>query len=90
MSFGQRSNNLSVFIPNSVNMKTEQIREVNQTLLDYNELIKHLKAHLDSACKCANYAAKAGDNRGSRKWSDRAQNLRRVLVDYEALPRESL
>ncbi len=59
-------------------------------LLDTETLVKQLMAHCESACRVANHAALNRNDADSRHWSDRAQNLRRVLVDYGALPTSSL
>ena len=49
-----------------------------------------LMAHLEACCNAANRLFKQGDTMAGRAWSDRAQNIRRVLVDYEVLPATAL
>jgi len=49
-----------------------------------------LLAHLNVCCDIANKHFQAGQTLTGRYWSDRAQNIRRVLVDYEVLPPTSL
>lgn len=54
------------------------------------ELCDELMVHLKRCCDIANRQFKAGETLAGRFWSDRAQNIRRVLVDYEVLPASSL
>lgn len=63
-------------------MKTETVEEY-QARMDKVDLF--LAEELDLCCKNSNYAYAHGDAYNGRHYSDRAQEIRRVLVSHGVL-----
>lgn len=53
-------------------------------------MVERLRANLEGMCRASNRCHASGKKAEALDWDNRAQNVRRVLVDMGALPKESL